>query len=202
MRAKVDSNLIENHWNPHPNRRFCEILIFMCQFFGRAEHVMETSKVRQLWCTLRFVNDFIKALEDQCKEYQAKLQQMKQPKEVTRNDDDTIMKQRDDIAPPPESEQDADAERSMRNMESSQHTNKVIKKRKENSNTLSEEPKKVKAKSTTKKETGQDNDKNRKKRSGVDQVEEKNSSKKGICKINKEKTVNKECWYCSSGKCR
>ena len=70
--GKVDINLIEKHWNPRPNRRFCEILIFISHFFGRAEHVMVGPKVQELWNSLPFVDHFVKALEDQCRIFQEK----------------------------------------------------------------------------------------------------------------------------------
>ena len=78
-RCQVDIDTIEKFWDPRPNRRFCEILIFISQFFGRAEHVMEEAKVRQLWNTLPFVNDFTKALE-----HQSKLFGEKQKKQQTK----------------------------------------------------------------------------------------------------------------------
>jgi hypothetical protein len=64
--TNVDIDLITKHFTPRPNRRFCEILIFISQFFGRAECVMGDSQVKQLWSTLLFVKDFIKAVENQC----------------------------------------------------------------------------------------------------------------------------------------
>jgi hypothetical protein len=70
--GKVDVALIEHHWNPRPNRRFCEILIFISQFFGRAEHVMMGPKVQELWNSLPFVHHFVKALVDQCEMFQEK----------------------------------------------------------------------------------------------------------------------------------
>ena len=78
-RGQVDIDTIEKFWDPRPNRRFCEILIFISQFFGRAEHMMEEAKVRQLWNTLPFVNDFMKALE-----HQSKLFGEKQKKQQTK----------------------------------------------------------------------------------------------------------------------
>jgi hypothetical protein len=67
IKRKVDHDLIEKHFNPRPNRRFCEILIFISQFFGRAERVLGDSQVRDLWNTLLFMEDFLRALEDQSK---------------------------------------------------------------------------------------------------------------------------------------
>ena len=64
---EIDTDVIEKFWNPRPNRRFSEILIFISQFFGRAERVMEELKVKELWKTLLFLNDFVKALEEQSK---------------------------------------------------------------------------------------------------------------------------------------
>jgi hypothetical protein len=123
-RGKFDTNLIENHWNPRPNRRFCEILIFICQFFGRAEHVMEDSKVRQLWSTLVFVNDFIKALEDQSKEYYEKQEKWQ---EITRNEDEKKRKEMEDILPHSVSEQGLNVDVHVKVDSSKQ---KAIKKRK------------------------------------------------------------------------
>jgi succinate dehydrogenase flavin-adding protein (antitoxin of CptAB toxin-antitoxin module) len=49
MINEIDRDLIEKFWNPCANRTYCEIVIFISQFFGRAERVMEESKVKELW---------------------------------------------------------------------------------------------------------------------------------------------------------
>ena len=80
-RNEIDTDVIEQFWNPCTNRRFCEIVIFNSQFFGRAEHVMVESKVKDLWNTLPFVNDFMKGLVEQC-QIKGKLQKTHDAKEV------------------------------------------------------------------------------------------------------------------------
>jgi hypothetical protein len=84
---EIDTDVIEKFWNPRPNRRFSEIVIFISQFFGRAERVMEESKVKELWKTLLFLNDFVKALEEQ-----SKISQEKQTKQHA--EDTTIKKEK------------------------------------------------------------------------------------------------------------
>jgi hypothetical protein len=84
---EIDTDVIEKFWNPRPNRRFSEILLFISQFFGRAERVMEESKVKELWKTLLFLNDFVKALEEQ-----SKITQEKQRKQHA--EDTTIKKEK------------------------------------------------------------------------------------------------------------
>lgn len=61
----VDTKLIRSHWPAHPNRRFAEILIFISQFFGRADRVFPQEVVSKLWRALLFVNDFVLALHNQ-----------------------------------------------------------------------------------------------------------------------------------------
>jgi hypothetical protein len=51
---EIDTDVIEKFCNLHPNRRFSEILIFISQFFRKAELVMEELKVKELWKTLLF----------------------------------------------------------------------------------------------------------------------------------------------------
>jgi DNA gyrase/topoisomerase IV subunit A len=62
-------------------------VIFISQFFGRAERVMEESKVKELWKTLLFLNDFVKALEEQ-----SKISREKQTKQHA--EDTTIKKEK------------------------------------------------------------------------------------------------------------
>lgn len=88
-KSEIDTDVIKKFWNPRPNRRFSEILIFISQFFGRAELVMEELKVKELWKTLLFLNDFVKALEEQ-----SKISQEKQRKQHA--EDTTIKKERND----------------------------------------------------------------------------------------------------------
>jgi hypothetical protein len=68
----VDSPLLERNINPCPRKRFCDIVIFISHFFGRAEVLLEVNQVRTLWDTLGFVDDFVKALEDQSRIMEAK----------------------------------------------------------------------------------------------------------------------------------
>jgi hypothetical protein len=59
---EVDTGLIRSHWPARPNRRFAEILIFISQFFGRADRLFPQEVVSKLWRALLFVNDFVLAL--------------------------------------------------------------------------------------------------------------------------------------------
>ena len=68
--GKFDKNSLKencNHRRLHGNRKFCEIILFISQFFGRAELVMKDSQVKELWNALSFLNDFVMALLDQCR---------------------------------------------------------------------------------------------------------------------------------------
>jgi hypothetical protein len=68
--GKYDENLLKENCNHHRlrgNRRFCEIILFISQFFGRAELIMKDSQVKELWNTLSFLDDFVMALLDQCR---------------------------------------------------------------------------------------------------------------------------------------
>jgi hypothetical protein len=69
----VDTDMIRTHWNPRPNRRYTEILIFISHYFGRAELIFQQETVRKLWHSLLFVNDFVIALENQAQEYKEKM---------------------------------------------------------------------------------------------------------------------------------
>lgn len=60
-----DRQLLQSFHNPKPNKRFADMAIFISHFFGRAERVLTTNEVKELWDTLFFMNDFIKALEHQ-----------------------------------------------------------------------------------------------------------------------------------------
>lgn len=48
------------------NRRFCDIVIFILHFFGRAERIFQEAEVRVLWDSLLFVGDFMRALVSLC----------------------------------------------------------------------------------------------------------------------------------------
>ena len=61
----VDTSRMERNIDPRPKKRFCDIVIFISHFFGRAEHVWEVKKVRTLWDTLVFVDEFVYGLEEQ-----------------------------------------------------------------------------------------------------------------------------------------
>jgi hypothetical protein len=69
----VDTEMIRTHWNPRPNRRYTEILIFISHYFGRAELIFQEETVRKLWHSLLFVNDFVIALQNQAQEYKEKM---------------------------------------------------------------------------------------------------------------------------------
>jgi ribosomal protein L12E/L44/L45/RPP1/RPP2 len=61
----VDTKLIHSHWPARPNSWFAKILIFILQFFGRADHLFPQEVVSKLWRALLFVNDFVLALHNQ-----------------------------------------------------------------------------------------------------------------------------------------
>ena len=72
---KFDEELLKeycNHRRLRVNRRFCEIILFISQFFGRAELVMKDSQVKELWNALSFLNEFVMALLEQCQMVQEK----------------------------------------------------------------------------------------------------------------------------------
>ena len=76
----VDIPLLETYINPRPNKRFCDIIIFISHFFGRADRVLEREQVQTLWDTLVFVGDFVNALVDQSRITRAKMKTEKSTK--------------------------------------------------------------------------------------------------------------------------
>ena len=65
--SDIDKDVIELTWYKRKTRRSLEIAIFISQYFGRAELVMQESEVKALWDSLDFMNDFMKIVEVQCK---------------------------------------------------------------------------------------------------------------------------------------
>ena len=66
----IDTDLIAEGWRRQTKRRSLEIAIFISQYFGRAERVMEDCDVKVLWDSLEFMDHLLKIVEVQCKPLQ------------------------------------------------------------------------------------------------------------------------------------
>jgi hypothetical protein len=65
--SDIDKDLIAEGWPRQTKRRSLEIAIFISQYFGRAERVMQECDVKVLWDSLEFMNHLLKIVEVHCK---------------------------------------------------------------------------------------------------------------------------------------
>ena len=65
--SDVDIDLIAEGWPKQTKRRSLEIAIFISQYFGRAERIMNDCNVKVLWDSLVFIDHLLKIVEVQCK---------------------------------------------------------------------------------------------------------------------------------------